>query len=261
MGTRMIRDRSRDGGWWLMVGLFTLCVVGWSLVFSCKAGAVEAPLSSQLDADRVWQVSDFDRISISGSPTVQLVQGDAEGVYGRGDGEDLDRLQIVVEGRELVIRPKPGIKFGRWLRDWSGNEVNLVVEFRELAHLKLSGSGELTADGLAAKDLSLRVSGSGEIDLDELAVDRLNLAISGSADVGLSGAVEDQTVKISGSADYAATNLTSVSARVRISGSADALISVSDSLDAKVSGSGSVRYAGSPAVSQRISGSGEVQPF
>ena len=203
MGTRMIRDRSNMGGWWLMLALFTLCVGGWSLAFACKAGASEAPESFVGTADRVWQVSEFNRISVAGSMDVQLVQGAAEAVYGRGDSTDLERLEVVVQGRELIIRRKRRIGFSGWFDD----EVNLVITYRDLSSLSLSGSGELMADSLTSEALSLRVSGSGDIEIDELSADTLELSISGSADVTLVGSVEDQRVNISGSADYAADNL------------------------------------------------------
>jgi len=257
MGTRMIRDRSSIGGWWLMLALFPLCVGGWSLAFSFKAGATEAPQSFVRDADRVWEVSGFNRISIAGSSDVQLVQGAGEGVYGNGDSKDLERLEVVVRGRELIIRPRRQ----NWFEGWLDDDVDLLITYRDLSSLKLSGSGDLAADSMSSNDLSLRVSGSGDVRIDELTVNELELAISGSADVVLAGSAADQSVNISGSADYTAENLQSESARVRISGSADALIQVSNALEAKVSGSGSVRYAGNPTVSQRVSGSGEIRPL
>ncbi len=36
MGSRAMSLRSGEGNWWLMVGLFSLYVVGWSLMFSLK---------------------------------------------------------------------------------------------------------------------------------------------------------------------------------------------------------------------------------
>jgi len=45
MGSRMIRDTSRDGSWWLMVVLFSVCVVGWSLALSYKVSAAEQPVT------------------------------------------------------------------------------------------------------------------------------------------------------------------------------------------------------------------------
>lgn len=257
MGTRMIRDRSKDNSWWLMLGLFTLCVVGWSLAFSLKAGAGDSRAVHAQNADRVWQVEGYEQISISGSSEVELIQGEREGVYGRGDADDLERFEVFVEGRELIVRPKQR----GWIRSWSADDVNLVIELRQLSELKLSGSGDLRSDSLKANSLRMSVSGSGDVDIDELAIANLELVISGSADVALSGAADDQSVRISGSADYMAADLSSQTARVRISGSADALLQVSDTLDAKVSGSGTVRYAGDPAVTRRVSGSGEIRPI
>ena len=251
MGTRMIRDRSNDGRWWLMVGLFTLCVVGFSFAFSLKAEAAAR------SADRVWQVSDFDRISILGSPDVQLVQGDTEGVYGYGDDDDLDRYDVFVQGNELVVRPKDR----KWFSAWGSGDVSLIVELQNFSQLQLSGSGGLTADSLAAQDLELTLSGSSDLEFNSVSVRSLDVTISGSADVKLAGQAENQSVRISGSADYDAVDLSSETAKVRISGSAAAQIQVAGKLEARVSGSGSVRYLGKPTVSQRVAGSGEIGPL
>lgn len=255
MGTRMIRDRSNDGRWWLLVALFTLCVLGWTLAFSLKAGASDSSANYARDADRTWQVADFDQIVISGSTDIELVQGESEGVYGQGDTDDLDELEIYVEGRKLIIRPKKR----SWISSWGSNDVNLVIELRDISGLRLSGSGELDAQSLEGGELTLSISGSGDIDIEELRVGRLELTVSGSADVDLAGEAQSQEVVISGSGDYSAEDLASVSARVRVSGSADARIRVRDSLEATVSGSGSVRYRGKPDVSRRVSGSGDIR--
>lgn len=252
MGSRMIRDRSTDGSWWLMVGLFSLCVVGWSMAFSFKVGAADIDRS---DADRSWSVTDFSRISISGSPEVELVEGNVEAVSGNGDDDALDQLEVFVDDGELIVRNKRS----SWLGGWKDNDVELVIAFKSIDQLKVSGAAELRAEQVTSDNLRLAVSGSGDIEIESLDGETLNLTVSGSADVDVAGSVQDQAVRISGSADYQAEELTSETAQIRISGSGDARVSVSATLDATISGSGSVRYVGDPEVRSRVSGSGDIK--
>jgi len=260
MGSRMIRDRSRDSRWWLMVGLFTVCVVGWSLAFSFKVGAADSAGGASVDrgaAEQVWDLSSFTRLSISGSPEVRLVQGQVERVTATGDAEAIDRLVVSVQDDELVIRNKRD----RWFDNWRDDRVALVVEFKSLAQLRLSGSAELSVERLASPEFDLVISGSGDSRFGNLLSDSLRLRVSGSADVNIAGEVANQDVRISGSADYVARELATEATDIRISGSGDAQIAVSSALDARISGSGSVRYLGQPEVRSSVQGSGDIRPL
>jgi hypothetical protein len=65
-------------------------------------------------------------------------------------------------------------------------------------------------------------------------------------------------ITISSSGDYAAEDLESVEAEVRLSSSGSATIWVRDRLRAHLSSSGDVRYIGSPRVDATTTSSGDV---
>jgi len=258
MGSRMIRDRSKESRWWLIVALFSICVVGWSLAFSFKATATESGVVQLASgADRVWNLTDFDRIKISGSPRVTLVQGDIERISANGDNDALEQLEVLVADGELIVRKKRG----HWLKGWIGEPIELVIEFIDLERLKLSGATKLYVEELRSPTFSLGISGSGDTHIKQFQGDSLNLRVSGSATIDVGGAVNTQVIGISGSADYEARDLATQSTTIRISGSADAHVAVASTLDAKISGSGSVRYLGQPKVSSSVSGSGKIRPL
>ena len=112
---------------------------------------------------------------------------------------------------------------------------------------------------LTVEDLSaLKVSGSGDVEAEDISTDELVVTISGTGDVEISGEANSQDVDISGSSNYQAEDLESREATVDIGGSGSATVNVSDELDAKVSGSASIEYIGDPTVRQDVSGAGEV---
>ena len=74
----------------------------------------------------------------------------------------------------------------------------------------------------------------------------------------LAGTVDSQAVTISGTGDYNGEDLQSATAEVTIDAAGDAVLRVSDRLDATVSGVGSVEYIGDPHVTKDISGVGSV---
>ena len=262
MGSRMVRDRSREGSWWLMVGLFTICVVGWSLAFSLKVGAsaVDSSEISSSQADQIWSLKTFTKIRILGGYKVSLRQGDVEKVSANGNAQALAQLEVFVEDGELIVRNKAK----GWLKGWAGDSqsnIDLVIEFQSLEKLTVGGSAELRSRALYSDELILDVAGSGDISVTDLRGTTLELRVAGSADVELTGDVTEQAVKIAGSADYHAEQLSSKNVSIVISGSGGARLRVSDDLDARVSGSGSVRYRGNPEVNSSIHGSGRIQPL
>lgn len=112
---------------------------------------------------------------------------------------------------------------------------------------------------LTVKDLNtLKVSGSGDIEAQDISTDELTVAVSGAGAVNISGKTDSQEIDISGSGDYRAEDLESKEAKVNVSGSGSAIVNVSGELNAEVSGAGSVEYVGDPTVNQDVSGTGEV---
>jgi hypothetical protein len=68
-------------------------------------------------------------------------------------------------------------------------------------------------------------------------------------------------VTVSGSGEYAGSDLATQQTEVEVSGSGNAKVNVTDSLTATVTGSGNVTYTGNPAqVQQDSSGSGDIVP-
>jgi hypothetical protein len=106
---------------------------------------------------------------------------------------------------------------------------------------------------------SIAVAGAGDVMASNLRAGRLAVQISGAGVVALSGTVDSQAVAISGTGKYDAEALPSATAEVTIHGAGNAVLRVSDRLDATVSGVGSVEYIGDPHVTKDISRIGSVK--
>jgi hypothetical protein len=108
---------------------------------------------------------------------------------------------------------------------------------------------------LTVKDLkALKVSGSGDVQAQGISTDELTVTMSGTAYVKLSGEADSQEIDISGTGDYQAEDLESKEVKVDVGGTGSATVNVSDELDAKVSSAGSVEYVGDSTVQQDVSG-------
>ena len=196
-------------------------------------------------------VSQFDRVSVSGSGHLSIVQGDQEALTIEADDNLLPLIKSEVASGVLKIGPEN-------VNLRPTKTIHYVLQLKSLEALHLSGSLEAEAQSIKTDQLLITISGSGKIQVASLDTSELNVHVSGSGDIQLAGKVNRQTIQISGSGNYSAADCESQSTAVHISGSGEATIWARLALEAHVSGSGDIKYYGSPQVDTHISGSGGV---
>jgi hypothetical protein len=194
----------------------------------------------------------YDQISFSAGGIMEVIQGEQEGVRVIVDENLVEYLIIEVRGDELRLGVKPGYSLA------PSQPLHFTVFVRELSEISTSGSGEVRIEGLTSERLALSGSGLAKFSLQDLQAGELRVSISGSGTGQVDGAVERLDLEISGAGNFQAENLQASQAQVQISGAGNAVVWVSESLEAQVSGSGNVSYYGSPQVNQQVSGVGEV---
>jgi hypothetical protein len=199
-------------------------------------------------------VSNFDRVSLSGSGEVIVTQSGEESLTVETDDNIIEYVTTEVRGGTLYLGfDTTGPK------SISPTRLRFDLNVKELIGLKISGSGEITAASLDTDRLEVGVSGSGDVEIDSLTAQEVEVRISGSGNVELAGEATGQDITVSGSGKLRAGDLRSETVEVSISGSGDATVWAIESLDARISGSGSVEYYGSPTVDSSGSGSGKVR--
>lgn len=200
-------------------------------------------------------LSDFNRISLSGVGNLFIEPGDLESVRVEAESDLLPNIVTKVQDGKLDIRLKRRT-FMPLLR--SMGSINYYVTVKELNALEVSGAGRVTGSRLCADRLDLCISGAGKIKLD-ITVTELDTRISGAGNLRLAGEAARQSLTISGAGNYSASELSSKEGRISISGSGKSTVQASDRLDVRISGAGKVEYMGDPEISKRISGVGKVR--
>lgn len=207
-----------------------------------------------LAAQRNFPVGDFDQIILSGSPDVVVKVGSRASVSGVGADADLDRMDIKVDGRRLIIDTKNG----NW--NWTRREgVDIHVTVPSLAAAAISGSGDMEIDQVKGP-FTGRISGSGDMEIGTLDSPTLALSISGSGDIDAkAGSCGTATFSTTGSGDIDAANVrcTGVSATVTGSGSIDGQASGTATL--RVTGSGDITVTGGARCTTSSTGSGTTR--
>lgn len=227
------------------------------------------------------RMSDFSKLSITGSPNVTFVQKSGKPRVEVYTSDNLiDLLEIVVENNTLKIGWKKGYNI-------SYDKLNITVTAKELNSITIAGSGDLLLkNGLNTESLNLSIAGSGDIEgsnlqcsylkssvagsgtvkLGEVKCKTLSLSIAGSGDMvmngisttdvkahvsgsgtlRLSGTAEKAKFSVAGSGDIFADELKSKRVEGSISGSGDIKCHATEYLKARTSGSGSIGYKGNP---------------
>jgi hypothetical protein len=209
----------------------------------------EVPVAEGM-ARETRDVRDFHAVSLEGIGTLLLQQGDTESLTVEAEARIIDRIETVVENGTLMIRPARSIK--------TREPVTYQLTARQIDGIAVAGTGSVQAGPLAAGQLQMQIGGTSSVRIDNLTGQALDVRMAGSGQVALAGAVDTQTVEMSGTGTYDATNLASRVATVTVQGTGQAVVNVSESLNAVVGGTGRVSYIGNPQVSQNVSGIGSV---
>lgn len=208
--------------------------------------------SRVVDSFSQIDLRDFGRLVISQSPEESLTI--------ETNAELMPKIRSEVRGDKLVL----GI--GRdWMeRAFSGYDfirqrtVNYILSVKRLEAIQLSGKHEVLINELDAAQLSIHSSGASEIEMTGFTADTLKFDASGRCQFVCSGRVEKQSIKVSGSCEYQASELQSQKSSIKISGRSTVEVWAEKSLDVSISGMGTILYRGAPAISQSISGMGNI---
>lgn len=240
---------------------WTLVIVGvcWAAA-ACRAAdgaaasdgeqrAGSGPLQTESRA-----VAGFDRIEFHSSGTLDVRQGPNESLSITAEAALLPELLSEVVGGTLRLSRRAGA------RTSATAETRYIVTVKNLSALTLAGSGHVSAIDVHSDALSIQLSGSGTLELVRLDTPALNLKLSGQGSVTASGKAARQDVTVSGAGSYDGRALANADATLTLSGTGRIQVNVEHTLDATVSGAGEIVYQGSPQVTRRISGVGQIRP-
>lgn len=203
-----------------------------ALASSGCAGDLVAKEGSGNEASEAREVGPFSRIALSGGADVVVSVGGAPRVTVRTDDNLLEDIRTEVDGYELEISQSGSLD----------PKVGLTVEVSvpTVEAVALSGSGDVSVDGLRGDLFQVDMGGAGGVEA-----------------VGQVGRVE---ADLSGAAELRLDELIAREVTVDLSGAGEVRVHATESLDASVSGAGRVLYSGDPAdVKTDVSGAGTVE--
>lgn len=231
--------------------LFVALLAGVSLTSAaCGNSRDEAPGPAGV---KDFPVGDFKRIESAGAFDVTVRTGTAPSVRAEGPQNVLERLEVKVEGDDLVIRTKDGRGF-----NWGRTPVNVAVTVPQLHGATMAGSGNLSVDRVAADKFAATIAGSGNLSLPDVRAKSLELEIAGSGSGKVAGQADEARYLIAGSGEVDASKLQSRDIRLTIAGSGSVDAHASGAVRGEVMGSGEARISGGAKCSVDKMGSGSI---
>lgn len=190
-----------------------------ALMISAMGAAMAGPAFA---AEKTFDVGDFTRVSVSAGIEAEISVGPAPSARAEGTDEGLKKLDVYVDGDELVIRRKPqsGFNWGR------GQKVTVYVTTPSLTALEASSGSGAKASGVKAANF--------------------NADVSSGASASIVGTCEALSADASSGASLDAEGFTCKSVVADASSGASARVHASDKIVADASSGGSVRVYGGP---------------
>ena len=210
-----------------MIKYVTLIII--VLIVSCYSGKIINGSGNVISESR--ELQKFNVLELIGSIDVNMTSGNEYSCIVEGDDNLVPLILTEVKNEHLHISVKQSYS----------TRIGLVVniEAPEFEEVSIIGSGDVNLTGIAQDNVSLKISGSGDITAD--------------------GSVQQLTAVVNGSGDLMLSKLRADYATIMINGSGDAEIWVKQSLTAEINGSGNIEYYGNPpSVQSEVHGSGDI---
>lgn len=196
----------------------------------------------------------FTELDVQGSMDVTVSKGNSTSARIEAEDNLLEYIELHSEGNKLKVKFRDNSSIR------SHKPIRVHITTNTLEEANMSGSGNLTLDGLFTSEqkIGLSVSGSGNI-RGNINAPEVDINVSGSGNITLKGETRDVDIDVAGSGNCRVDELLAETAKINIAGSGDVRVYASRSLKANLVGSGSVRYKGEPSIDLNKIGSGNVR--
>ena len=128
---------------------------------ACGGSSAEAPGPT---IQRDYQVGAFDKIEVAGPFDVTVTTGGKPSVHASGPSNLLEKMEVMVEGGVLKIRPEKRNKMFGW--NWgSDSKATVAVSVPMLSEAAIAGSGGIAIDKISGANFKGEIAGSGDLRL------------------------------------------------------------------------------------------------
>ena len=215
-------------------------------------------------AVRTVNVGKFDALTLCSYVNVVFKQqeGNSSVTIEGKSNELVEDVAVEEKNGTLIIDTKNE----KWKNEGNYNskreEVTVTVVSPQISNVKLNGSGNFTADKIAATDLNLKLNGSGNISVTAVDAQSAVMKLNGSGAMYI-GSLKSTNAfaKLNGSGDFYVGSIDASSANVKLNGSGDLNVGAVKAVNAEMKNNGagniSVGECDANAVTVIVNSSGD----
>ncbi|MCY7271009.1 MAG: DUF2807 domain-containing protein [Sphingomonas bacterium] len=208
-------------------------------------------------ADRNFGVSGFDRVRVDGDYRVTLTVGVPPFAKARGSARALDPVNVVVEGRTLIVRANRSASWGGYPGESAG-PVEVLIGTHELTAAFVNGAGSLTINKVRGMKFEAAAQGAGSLAIGAVEVDQLQIGLAGAASARLAGKALKLTAIVRGTSALDGEGLTVKDAVIGAQGPAIVKLTVTQTAKVDAQGVAAVTLSGTPSCIVTTRGSASV---
>ena len=208
-------------------------------------------------AERNFGVSGFDRVRVDGDYRVTLTVGIAPFAKAKGSMRALDPVDVIVEGRTLVVRAKKSASWGGYPGESAG-PVEVTIGTHELTAAFVNGAGSLAINQVRGLKFEASAQGAGALSIDRVEVDQFQLGLAGAASARLAGKALKLTATVRGSSSLDGEGLTVKDAVIGAQGPSIVKLTATGTAKVDAIGVAAVTLSGRPSCIVTTKGSASV---
>ncbi len=206
-----------------------------------------------------FQVGNFQKLDIGHDFEVLITKGSSCTLMAYGRSEDLEKLQVDVEGGNLKL--DLDASWSWWGYNKNHKKIKLVITMPRLKAAEFSGASHVKLQGFNDEEqMNLNISGASKLNAESLQSDKLILELSGASHVALTGRSAKMEADLSGASYLNGQEFLVRDADINASGASKVQMTVQKSLQVEASGASKIEYSGNPLnLSKDVSGASVVR--
>ena len=208
-------------------------------------------------AERNFGVSGFDRVRVDGDYKVTLTVGVPPYAKAKGSARALDPVDVVVEGRTLIVRANKSASWGGYPGESAG-PVEILIGTHELTAAFVNGAGSLNINKVRGMKFEAAAQGAGSLSIGAVEVDVFQLGLAGAASARLAGKALKMTAIVRGTSSLDGEALVVKDAVIGAQGPAIVKLTATGTAKVDAQGVAAVTLGGKPSCVVTVKGSASV---
>lgn len=197
-------------------------------------------------------VGDFAGIVFASEGAVIITQAEKASLVIEADDNLQQHLHAAVDGNVLEVSTADGVDIA------PSNPPVFRIGIDNVTAIDLAGVGTIDVASIGADRLEMTLSGVGDITIGTVAVTELTLNLGGVGTVSATGTADRLDAMVAGASVLSAADLETQTATIHAADTGDAIVWVSDDLEATAIDMASIEYYGTPSVTKEVAGTANV---